>query len=72
MNKKVRAAGKILRGASQIVGGVAAATGHGLIGGYCRNHGMMNQARRYGAASVRGGKALLEDGVRDWKEASKS
>lgn len=70
--KKVQAAGKILRGVGQAVSGVATATGHGLVGGYCRRHGMMRQATRLGAASARAGKKTIEDGINDWKRASSS
>ncbi|MFO0906376.1 MAG: hypothetical protein U0939_25445 [Pirellulales bacterium] len=63
---KLKAAAKIVGGAAQVLSGIATATGHGLIGGYLRQHHMMAQATMIGKKSVEKGSKLFQDGLREW------
>ena len=68
--EKLKAAAKVAHGAAQIVGGVAAAAGKGVVGTCLANHNMMRMAQRYGVASVKNGKRKFDEGVKDWERAS--
>lgn len=68
---KLMAAGKVALGAGRIVSGFATATGHGLLGGLCRQHHMMAQAIHIGRRSAEGGFEMLKEGVADWQDASR-
>lgn len=72
MSKKLRALGKMAKGAQQVVSGAATAVGKGIIGGYCRRHDLMGMAARYGAVKARQGQKTFKEGVADWKRASDS
>ena len=72
MGDHLKAAGKIVKGAAQIVSGTATATGHGLIGSYCRSHHMMGAAARLGTNSVKKGVDSIKEGLEDWKRAERS
>jgi hypothetical protein len=62
---KVAAAGKVALGTVRVVSGLMTATGHGLLGGFLRNHHMMAQAARLGQHSVKGGIDQIKQGVSD-------
>lgn len=68
--EKLKAAGKMAFGAARIASGLATAGGKGLIGGYCRNHGLMSAAYRLAQSSVSAGTAMLEAGWAEWNAAS--
>ena len=68
--QKLKAAGKMAFGAARIVSGLATAGGKGLIGGYCRSHGMLHAAYRLAESSVNAGTAMLEAGWAEWNAAS--
>ena len=68
--QKLKAAGKMAFGAARIVSGLATAGGKGLIGGYCRSHGMLHAAYRLAESSVHAGTAMLEAGWAEWNAAS--
>lgn len=67
---KLKAAGKMAFGVARIASGLATAGGKGLIGGYCRNHGLMSAAYRLAQSSVSAGTAMLEAGWAEWNAAS--
>ena len=67
---KLKAAGKMAFGAARIASGLATAGGKGLIGGYCRNHGLVSAAYRLAQSSVNAGTAMLEEGWAEWNGAS--
>lgn len=62
---KVEAAGKVAIGVARIASGVVTATGHGLIGGYCKSHHQMGLAARVAKSSIEGGSRMIKEG---WKE----
>ena len=62
---KMVAAGKVALGAARIASGIATATGHGLIGSYCKSHHQMGVAARLAKSSVEGGSEMIRDGWRD-------
>ena len=66
---KLKAAGKMAFGAARIAGGLATATGHGLIGAYCRKHHLMHAAFRLAKGSIEGGTAMVKDGLAEWNAA---
>lgn len=43
--RKLGAAGTMAFGAGRIISGLAMGTGHGLIGGFMRNHGHLKAAQ---------------------------
>ena len=63
--KKLKAIAKVVGGAAQVVSGVLTATGHGLIGGYLRNHQMMAQASILGRKSVESGTKRFKEGLKE-------
>lgn len=65
--RKLKATGKIAYGAVRIAAGIATATGHGLLGSFCKSHHMMNAAARIGTAGVKAGMEAIEDGAKMWK-----
>lgn len=67
--EKLAAAGKIACGAARVVGSIVTATGHGILGSYCRQHHMMNSAIRLASDGVRNGSKAIEEGVERWKRA---
>ena len=67
--KKLKAAGKMALGAGRAIGGISTATGHGLIGGYLRQHHTISHAIYFGARSFQKGKELFEEGLADWKKS---
>jgi len=68
-NAKVEAAAKMAWGAARIAGGAATATGHGILGGFCRNHHQMRLAVKFGAESIKKGIQTLREGLDDWNRA---
>jgi hypothetical protein len=69
VKNKLKAAGKVAFGAARIVSGTATATGHGLLGAYCKKHHMLHAAVRYGTESAKAGMKTIEEGLSDWKRA---
>jgi hypothetical protein len=67
--KKLLAGGKVAFGVARFVGGVAVATGHGVLGTMFRNHHLMGNAMKIGGASVKAGREFVEDGIDEWKKA---
>lgn len=65
---KLKAAAKIVAGAAQVVSGVVTATGHGLVGGYLRQHHMTAQAMMLGKKSVESGSKRFREGLREWNQ----
>lgn len=63
--KKLKAIAKLVGGAAQVVSGVVTATGHGLIGGYLKNHHMMAQASIIGRKSVENGAKRFKEGLKE-------
>jgi hypothetical protein len=63
---KLKAAGKIALGAARVVGGVATATGHGILGSYLRSHHQMNVAVRLAKSSIEGGGKMFKEGFEEW------
>jgi hypothetical protein len=59
------AIGKVALGSARIASGAVTAIGQGLLGGYCRNHNMMQSAMRLGQHSITGGMKMAGEG---WKE----
>jgi hypothetical protein len=66
---KLVAAGKIALGTARMASAVATATGHGIIGGFCRNHHGMRLAFHLGKLGLKGGREQFEEGLADWKRA---
>lgn len=66
---KLIAAGKIGLGAARMASAVATATGHGLIGGFCRNHHGMRLAFHLGKLGLQGGRRQLDEGLAEWESA---
>ncbi|WP_395738319.1 hypothetical protein [Prosthecobacter sp.] len=67
--EKLAAAGKIAYGAARVVGSIVTATGHGIIGSYCRQHHMMNAAARLASDGLKNGGKSIEEGIERWKRA---
>lgn len=66
---KLVAAGKIALGAARMASAVVTATGHGIVGGFCRNHNGMKLAFHLGKLGLKGGREQLEKGLAEWKRA---
>lgn len=66
IKRKAVAAGKMTFGVARMVGAVVTATGHGLIGAYCRKHHMMAQATRLAKASIEAGQKSVKEGWEEW------
>lgn len=66
---KLVAAGKIALGTARMASAVATATGHGLIGTFCRNHHGMKLAIHIAKLGLRGGRKQLDEGIAEWKRA---
>lgn len=62
---KLLSVGKMAVGAARIASGIATATGHGLVGAYCRNHHMMAMASRIAKSSCEGGAKMFKEGARE-------
>lgn len=67
--EQVAAAAKIGLGAARMAGAVATATGHGLLGGFLRNHHMGRAAINLGRVQFLGGKKMFDEGLRGLKSA---
>jgi hypothetical protein len=67
--KKVIADAKIGFGVLRIGSGVATACGVGVLGSVLRQHHMMEVARRIAVMSIKGGKAMLDEGLAERKAA---
>jgi hypothetical protein len=60
---KIIANAKIGVGILRIGSGVATGCGVGLLGGFFRHRQMMDVARRIAVHSIKGGKAMLDEGL---------
>lgn len=60
---------KIGVGILRIGSGVATACGVGVLGGVLRQHHMMEVARRIAVISIKGGKAMLDEGLAERRAA---
>jgi len=67
--KRMLAAGKIAFGVARVAGGIATATGHGLLGGFMKSHHMTSQALRLGQMGVKAGMKTVDEGLDDWKSS---
>lgn len=70
--EKAIAAGKVGVGVARIVGSFALATGHGAVGAWLKNHGRMAVAANLARRGFEAGKALVEEGLADWKQADEA
>lgn len=70
-SEKAKAARKMITGAGQVISGVVTGTGHGVVGGMCRNSGMMSGAQAIGRQSLRNGQKKFNEGLKEWKEADR-
>lgn len=66
---RAMAAAKVAAGAARIVGGVATAAGHGVLGSYLKSHQMTHAAVRLGKIGFDGGLKTLKEGLEDWKRS---
>ena len=66
---KIIANVKIGVGVLRIGSGVATACGVGILGGFLRQHHMMSVARRIAVESIKGGKAMLDEGLAERRAA---
>jgi hypothetical protein len=66
---KIRGAAKITYGL--VRGGMAISTGfgHGLLGGFLKNHHMTRHAGRLAKRQLDAAKETLDDGIKDWENA---
>ncbi|GAB5405702.1 MAG: hypothetical protein Aurels2KO_39330 [Aureliella sp.] len=69
MDRKARAAVKMVKGVGQIVSGAVTASGKGILGGMCKSQGMMGQAQRYGTMSIKQGSKKFQEGLEDFKNS---
>jgi hypothetical protein len=67
---RMKACGKVALGAAKMVSGVVTATGHGLVGTYCRNHRAIQAAIALGVYSLASGTEMIEHGIAEFKDAS--
>ena len=65
IEKKIIAAGKIVKGAAQVASGVVTASGHGLIGTACRNSNMLTSAAIIGKKGCDSGAKSIKEGIRE-------
>ncbi len=66
--QRIAAGAKIAFGVIRMGGAIATGTGHGVIAGILRNHGMTRAALPIAKSAFLGGKRMFVEGLADWKD----
>jgi len=66
---KMKAAAKISFGIGKAVSGVLMASGHSILGSFCRSHHMVSQAAIMAREELKSARESIAEGMDDWRDA---
>jgi hypothetical protein len=66
--QRAMAFGKIGLGGLRITSGLLTAAGHGFVGKYCRSHNLPTVAGTIVRESIKGGIAMVKEGLKELNE----